>query len=60
MEGLLLHHPDLHRDIHEHGRQLAVLLRRVPHRPQGQDGPHLCRLQEINETVQLRKKRNDW
>ncbi len=59
MERLLLHHPHLHRHLHEHGRQLAVLLRRVPHRPQGQDSPHFRSLQEVHKIVQLRTKRDD-
>ena len=59
MERLLLHGPDLHRDVPEHRRQLSMLLRRVPHRTQGQDRPHLRRLQEVDQTVKHRKKRDD-
>ena len=59
MERLLLHGPDLHRDVPEHSGELPMLLRRVPHRPARQDRPHLGRLQEIDQTLKHRKERDD-
>ena len=59
MEGILLHRPHLHRHLRQHGRQLPVLLLRVPRRAQGQDCPHIGRLQEVDEVVQQRKERDD-
>jgi hypothetical protein len=59
MARLLLHGPDLQRDLHQQHFRRTNVNPAVHCRPQGQDGAHGGGLQKVNKTVKHREERDD-